>query len=266
MDLQELITRGRFIFSRAPGRLDVFQAVNGKRNTLDIAELLGRHANSIRRDLKMIEDAELIQAVFQSDEVKKKDGFPIYEKIPLSRTVNTRYFREPQRISKPYGPVVLRPPKASEGSGSPKPLAMPSESEVLDIARYGEDQLHEFKAQGTDFSKISNEVGAFLNTQYGGMILYGIDDDGNIEGSDLTRQQFDQPMQNSIKNLIDPPATVHLASVEVMGAEILIIIIPPWNRKDVYYTKGKVLLRRGTNAFTAKAEEAKRLHDGKYVT
>ncbi len=97
------------------------------------------------------------------------------------------------------------------------------------------------------------------------MIFYGVDDDGAIQGSDVKRQRFDQPLQNSVKNSISPAVMVALKSISVMGSELLIIIVPPWNRKDVYQFDEKVLIRKGTNVFAAKPEELKKLHRGEYV-
>jgi hypothetical protein len=42
-----------------------------------------------------------------------------------------------------------------------------------------------------------------------------------------------------------------------MGNEVLVIIVPPWNRRDVYQFDEKVLIRKGTNVFAAKPEESK---------
>jgi len=44
-----------------------------------------------------------------------------------------------------------------------------------------------------------------------------------------------------------------------------VVIVPPWNRSDVYQFEGRVLLRKGTNVFFAKPEESKKLHKGIYV-
>jgi hypothetical protein len=51
---------------------------------------------------------------------------------------------------------------------------VPTDAEVLAIAKNGEDQLHEFKAPGTVASKIAKEIAAMLNTLAGGTILYGV--------------------------------------------------------------------------------------------
>ena len=97
------------------------------------------------------------------------------------------------------------------------------------------------------------------------MVVYGVDDDGTISGSDVSRQKLDQPLQNSIKNSIAPAAVVSLKSVSVLGTEVLVVIVPPWNRRDVYQFDEKVYLRKGTNVFAAKPEELRKLHRGEYV-
>ena len=145
------------------------------------------------------------------------------------------------------------------------PISLPSETDILDMCKNGEDQTLEFKAARTDVRKITREIAAMLNTRLGGMIFYGVDDDGTIRGSDLTRQKLDQPLQNSIKNSVAPAAVATLKSVSVLGSEVLVVIVPPWNRKDVYQFDDRVLLRKGTNVFAAKPEESRKLHRGDYV-
>jgi predicted HTH transcriptional regulator len=122
-----------------------------------------------------------------------------------------------------------------------------------------------FKGAGTEVRKITKEIAAMLNTGQGGVIFYGVDDGGTIQGSDVKRQEFDQPLQNSVKNSIAPAATVALKAVSVLGTEILVIIVPPWNRRDVYQFDEKVLIRKGTNVFAARPEELKKLHNRESV-
>lgn len=267
MDLQELITRGRFLFARATERLKVFELVNGKQTAEGIGKKVRRRPNHVYRDLKTLEDAGLIQPKLdRNGAVTKIDGWTVYEKVPLARTVPITYFRGAAK------PVATRPssrskaPTASKSSiRKPSPLKVPSETEILDICTKGEDQLYEFKGQGADIKKITREVAAMLNTRQGGQVFYGVDDDGIIQGTDIKRQDFDQRLQNSVKNTIQPAATVRIHQVSVMGFDILVIAIPPWNRKDVYELDGRVHIRIGTNVFIARPEQTKKLHRGEYV-
>jgi len=259
MDLQELITRGRFIFAGAPDRLTLFQLVDGRQNTSQLAKRTRRHVNNVRRDLNKMRDAGLILAKLDRNGVEvQSSGFPVYEKVPLARTIPAYYFRGV--------PITKRKTTARETSAGPrladrrKPLPVPTEQEILDICKNGEDQLYEFKAAGTEARKLAREVCAMLNTKSGGIVFYGVDDNGTIAGTDVSRQKLDQPLQNSIKNSISPAASITLKSISVMGTEILVIVVPPWNRRDVYQFDEKVLIRKSTNVFAARPEELKKLH------
>lgn len=259
LSLQELITRGRFVMGDAPSRLEVFQAVDGRRTARDIAESLGRHVNNVRRDLTTLRDAGLIQQRVEGGVEVTSEGFAIFEKVPLARTISMKYFN-PTGARPAAGEISeARQPRRARGK---QELPVPDENEILEIARRGEDQLYEFKAPGVDVSKVSREICAMLNTSKGGIVFYGIDDSGVIVGTDVSRQQFDQPLQNSIKNTISPAATVQIRSATVLGSEILLALVPPWNRRDVYQYGEKVLIRKGTNVFAAKPEEARSLHRG----
>jgi predicted HTH transcriptional regulator len=267
MDLQELIVRGRFVFSNAPERLGVFKLVNGRRTASDIGRTLKRHVNNIHRDLRLLNDAELIRPRINGDGMQIRDaGFLLYEITPLARTVPTNYFLGPAKLvngKQPLAHQSKQPKRLSSKRLAAVP--MPTEVELLDICKEGEDQVYEFKSAGTEVRKITREIAAMLNTKQGGIVLYGVDDDGTIQGSDVSRQKFDQPLQNSVKNSISPAVTVGLKSVSVMGSQILAILVPPWNRRDVYQFDERVLIRKGTNVFACKPEELRKLHKGEYV-
>ncbi|MGB7555713.1 MAG: RNA-binding domain-containing protein [Candidatus Korobacteraceae bacterium] len=261
MDLQELIARGRFIFQGAPERLRLFSLVDGRKTPEEIARKTKRHVNNVHRDLRRLADVGLIAARTKDDQVLKKDGFRLYEKTPLARTVPISYFTAPTKIPKPQGSGGVERNKKTR----PRPLPLPSETDILDMCKKGEDQTLEFKAAGTDVRKITKEVAGMLNTRQGGIILYGVDDDGAIHGSDVSRQKFDQPLQNSIKSSIAPAAIVALKAISVLGSEVLAVVVPPWNRKDVYQFDEKVYIRKGTNVFGVKPEELRKLHKGEGV-
>lgn len=253
--LQELITRGRFILAGAQSRLQVFEAVNGRKSLKEIASILKRHENNVRRDLNVLRDAGLVQLV----ENGARPG--VYEKVPLARTIPLKYF-------KPTGarPTVVKVgPRTRSARNASKPhLSLPSEQDVLDIAKNGEDQLHEFKSPGTMANKLVREVAAMLNTEGGGLIFYGIDDNGVILGSDVPRQVLDQPLHNAMRG-ISPAATVSLREVDVLGSTVLVIIVPPWNRRDVYQFEDRYLVRKGTNVMALRPEELRAMHEGRAV-
>jgi hypothetical protein len=266
MDLQEIISRGRFIFSGALKRLEVFAAVNGLRSVKEIAKKCGKSYNSTLNDLRKIREVGLLQIKLNAEgEIVKKDGGAVYEKIPLVKQIPLAYFRDSGKVYNKSQPTQKIQMKKAGGRSSMSSIAVPSENEILDICKHGEDQCYEFKAPGTETDKLAKEVCAFLNTKLGGIIFYGVDDEGNILGTDKTRQKLDQSLQNSIKNSIAPAAVVKLIDKEILGNKIILIVAPPWNRKDVYQCRERVLIRKGTNVFGVTPEELKKLHHGEYV-
>jgi predicted HTH transcriptional regulator len=265
MDLQELVTRGRFLFSGAPDRLQVFERVNGKRTAKEIASGLRRRETAVLKDLARLRDAGLIEPRRDPSSAAniKKGAAVLYDKLPLARTIPLRYFQEPTSRPRSHGSSSRRPRPARRPTGRrTQALAVPSEAELIDICQNGEDQLHEFKAAGTEIRKVVKEVAAMAVTSQGGLVLYGVADDGKVHGSDQTAQKFDQPLQNCVRSSIEPPLAVRLHSVAVLGSTVLVVIVPPWNRKDVYHFEDRVLIRKGTNAFPAKPGESRKLHAG----
>lgn len=263
MELQELIARGRFLFSRAPARLRVFSLVNGRRSAEGIAAESKRRLTNTLRDLQALREVGLIELRRDSDgNGLKKEGSPVYEKSSLARHIPMTYFQGPVRIEPSAGTHArnTRKPLAKT-----KPLRMPTEQEVLDICRQGEDQVSEFKGPGVEMYKIAKEVAAFLHNRAGGIVFYGINDSGKVVGTDLPLQRFDQPFQNALRHSVAPAPQVQLRPLQIMGTDIVVILVAPWNRKVVYYFDNRAYVRRGTNAFPAKPEEIRKLHHGEYV-
>lgn len=266
VDLQELITRGRMVMANAPGRLGVFKAVNGRANTAEIAKSLRRHKNSIRRDLSLLEDAELIRPRTLNGKPVTKNKLPVYEKVPLARTLKPAYFVGLNKIAKPSKPQKAKPSKKKKKYASLPPRAVPSDKELLYIVDEGEDQTNEFKASGTKTEKLVKEIAAMLNTKAGGIIFYGIEDDGKITGSDISNQDLDQRVQNGIRTTIKPRATVKVKKIKVMGSEVSAIIVPPWNGSDVYQLNDTFYIRHGGNSLPMSGEEIKKMLLGKPVS
>lgn len=260
--LQELISRGRFIFQGASKRLEVFKLIDGKLSTKEIAIKVGRSHSSVLNDIKKLKDMELIREKTVNGQILKKDRSTVFEKNPMVRHVPYTYFSNVTNTA-----VFLKEKKKrKEKLPKPRKLHIPNENEILDICKHGEDQLYEFKSPGVDTQKITKEIAAFLHTKDGGIIFYGIDNDGSIIGSDIKRQDFDQKIQNSIRNSISPSPTIEIKEKKVIGYPIILIVIPPWDRKTLYqYKDGRYYIRKGTNVFALKPNEIKKLARGEYI-
>jgi len=263
MDLQELVARARLLFFGAPKRLMVFNFVNGKRTAKEIARKSGKPLSATLHDLQKMKDMELIFSKKNKDgRIIKKDKSTIYEKASLLRHLSPTYFKNSTKIPKQYKYKIDRKVRKSIKIHE---ITIPSELDILDICKSGEDQLYEFKKAGTEARTLTKEICAFANTKLGGFIFYGVEDDGTISGSDKRRQDLDQALQNSIRNTISPPLNVKIQEKNVLGQTLIVIDIPPWNREDVYHYEGRVLIRKGTNVFVATPEESRKLFQGQYV-
>ncbi len=263
VSLQELISRGRFVFSGAPRTFETFKLVDGKRSAKDIARGSGRRITSVLRDLARLRDFELLRRKEDaSGNATTKDGSMVLEKTPMAKHIQDSFFEtvaDTKRLSKKTGPRRTK-------TSSQMHVHIPNAREILEICKNGEDQLYEFKFPGTDMRKISKEVAAFLNTRNGGIVFYGVDDDGSVIGSDLKRQRFDQGIQNSVRNTIVPPPTIDVRERIVMGSAIILVVVPPWDRKTLYqYSDQRLYIRKGTNVFALKPDEIQRLSKGNHV-
>ena len=260
MDLQELVARARILFRKAPKRLHIFELVNGKRSAREIAYRSGRGLSATLADLQGMKDMELLYyRKDSSGRVRRKSNSVVYEKHPILKHLSQSYFDDPTAL--PH----KKKGESGKKSTSVCSVKVPTEQEILAICRAGEDQLYEFKGAGADIRAISKEVCAFANTRLGGIIFYGVEDDGSIDNADMRRQVFDQKAQNSVRNTISPAISIQIIEKDTLGYKIFLIVVPAWNKRDVYQYEGRVYLRHGANVFVARPEEVRRLHRGEVV-
>jgi hypothetical protein len=263
VDLQELIVRGRMIFDGASRRLELFELVNGQ-STKEIARKSGRSLSAVDQDIEKLRDLELIQEKKDGKgNIIKKDGSTVYEKNPVIRHVPISYFGDVANTTK----LVKKTMKGQAKIAKPATIHIPSENEILDICKQGEDQLYEFKGPGVAADKITKEIAGFLHAKGGGLIFYGIEDDGSIIGADMRRQDLDQKIQNSVRNTVSPPPSIEIKERKVMGSTVLLVVVPPWDRKTIYQNTldGRYYIRRGTNIFALRPDEIKKLSQGVFV-
>lgn len=250
--------------STAPKRVEVFNLINGKKSTKEIATKTGRSLSSVIQDIEKLRDVELVrEKTNNGDAVIKKHGATVYEKVPLIKHVPQSYFEPIADTSRLVKEKISKTATKRNFSKT----RIPSEKEILEICKNHEDQLYEFKAPGVAADKITREIAGFLHTKNGGVIFYGIDDSGTVIGSDIRRHDLDQRVQNSIRNTLSPQPNVQVVERNVMGSSVLLVVVPSWDRKTIYqYTKdGNYYIRKGANIFALRPEELSKLHKGQYV-
>ena len=271
MDLKELISRGNHLFARAPSRLRVYELVNGRRPAAEIAQQLGRSVASVQNDLAKMKHFGLIRAKRTSNgDIIAKGRGAILEKTPEARVISLAAFktsRMGERASATGlaigGRAVEKKQKARRSRR--KGLSIPAATEIEEIAERGESQIHEFKESGVGTDKIVKEIAGMANTRAGGLIFCGIRSNGDLQGSDLTREQLDERVQNTIANNMQPSIVVEVERRRVTGKDILVVLAPPWARKKPHYFQHRLYIRAGTTTRPATASESDALHKGEYV-
>ena len=91
--------------------------------------------------------------------------------------------------------------------------------EVLELIRLGEGDTVEFKRKIT--SDIGRDIVAFANTE-GGVILIGVDDDGNVVG---VEEDVMQKLSDILLNIV-PHISVKVDKVTIEGRKVYLIRVP----------------------------------------
>ncbi len=95
--------------------------------------------------------------------------------------------------------------------------------EVLNIIDEGENLSVEFKQRFSSHEKIAKEMIAFANTK-GGVILFGVDDDGSIYGVESEKGEAEL-IKESAEQFCEPPVPYKIHFFEIENKEIVIVEI-----------------------------------------
>jgi hypothetical protein len=96
--------------------------------------------------------------------------------------------------------------------------------------RFGESQFYDFKAKPAE---IARNVTAFANA-CGGMLIYGIENDGRIQGCDPSR--VPDSVSNAIRE-VQPPVRCEMLGSYIDGKYVLVLIVAAAS-DDIVYTDG----------------------------
>jgi len=263
MDFQ---TRCDLAFDNKPSRREVFRLVNGRRTAREISVETGRPENSIRNDLRALRNLELIEEAKNKDGSLKRIGkCQVYSKTNLAKEIKLSNYRS----SKTLAAVKEMPGKGREKPKKRKKVAnileIPSAEKIRMICSAGEDQIYEFKESSEELKKIVKDICAFANTKKGGLVFYGVADNGEIKGVKESRQRFEERLRPSVNNLIAPAMIVKILQVRMSDKEVLIIRVSPWGRTEVFHYNGRVYIRDGPISRPTEPEESRKLHRGEYV-
>lgn len=119
--------------------------------------------------------------------------------------------------------------------------------EFNDILEKGENSYIEFKRKVSTFEKIAKEVIAFANTK-GGMILFGIDDDGKIYGVESEKAEIDL-IEESCRIYCNPPVTPRIEIFHHKGKDIIIAAIPESIEKPHFLFEGNLKFTKDAKVY-----------------
>ena len=115
--------------------------------------------------------------------------------------------------------------------------------EIANRIRYGEDSHTQFKRESIGIARLSEELVAFSNAD-GGLILFGVADDGTIVGLDDTQRRIiNRDLSNAANDGVRPAIYPRTEFHEIDGKVILAVIVPdgrlkPYSDKTgAYWTK-----------------------------
>ena len=131
---------------------------------------------------------------------------------------------------------------------------------LVDWIAGGEGSTVEFKRDDVDSKKLAKEIVALLNS-HGGMLLLGVEDNGNISGLVHAAKKAEERIFNICANGIEPAVIPQWDTVRVNGKYVGVLTLPPDSAHKPYRTKqnGKYYLRAGSVSRECTREELGRL-------
>ncbi len=127
--------------------------------------------------------------------------------------------------------------------------------ELTEIIFKGEDSNYEFKSNIRHVSYLVPEVIAFSNSQ-GGVILIGVNDDGEIEGlssDDIKRLNLLLP--NLASENIRPPITLNTQNVSLAEGLVMIVSVPEGANKPYMDNNTSIYVRNGARSQKLRSRE-----------
>jgi predicted HTH transcriptional regulator len=134
--------------------------------------------------------------------------------------------------------------------------------ELKDIIFEGESSKLEFKRKFTTSEKIAKEICAFANTR-GGMILFGVEDNGKIYGVDSEKGEIDFII-HACHFYINPPIEPGIEIVNMFGKDVVVVEIEQSKTKPHFVVNdnsedgiNKAYIRVGEQSVAASSEMTK---------
>ena len=136
-------------------------------------------------------------------------------------------------------------------------------AELKALISEGENFKIEFKRRFSSVEKIAKELIAFANTK-GGMILFGVDDDGTIYGVESEKSESDL-IYEAAHDFCEPPIEPIVQVIELNRKDIVVAIVEEsrtkphrlQDYKDIVSSGAKVYIRVNDKSVIASREVVK---------
>ncbi len=135
--------------------------------------------------------------------------------------------------------------------------------DVKRLIEEGEGFELEFKRKVSSPQKIARTISSFANTG-GGVILFGVDDDGSIVGIESEKSELDL-IDESARILCDPPVETEIKIVPYNRRDVIVVFVEESSDKPHYAKdengESSVFIRVKDNTVIASKEVVKVLRD-----
>lgn len=132
-------------------------------------------------------------------------------------------------------------------------------AQLKSLAKQGESETLEFKTSTANLSAGMKTVCAFLNSEHGGTVVFGITNKGKIVGQEIT----DKTLQAIAVEIgrIEPYANIRIEYVSVKdNLQVVLFMVTP-DRKAPYTYDGRSYMRRQSTTIDMPREEVQYLYN-----
>jgi len=140
-------------------------------------------------------------------------------------------------------------------------------TELIEIISRGEDSSHQFKIDITNATSLAGEFVAFSNSS-GGILLIGVDDDGNIVGlSNEDIRRINQLISNTATNNVEPPINPKTENISSHNGIIIAVSIPQGISKPYMDNQANIWVKNGSDKrkVTSREEIRRMFQDSRLI-
>ncbi len=131
---------------------------------------------------------------------------------------------------------------------------MNNSATLTQLINQGENSAVEFKSAQVHRDSIAKELVAFANTQ-GGVILLGVDDNGEISGLSTEKKNVEEWLANIARENVIPALAIVIEKIAYQQKKILKVTVPKGKDKPYQTNKHHFLIRiRSTNRIATQPE------------